>query len=365
MTNHYHLIVETPRSNLSKIMHFINGSYTTSVNIKRKRTGHLFQGRYRAILVDKDNYLLELSRYVHLNPVRANMTSRPEDYLHSSYRSYVGGPPESIVCTETILSMSSAKGSDATRHFKSFVEGAVGKEVVNPLQKVYGGMILGGKLFIRDTLEIVKLDRAPGMDVSHRKAIGSAMCPGEIISACCEHFGVSREEMTRNRRSEARKACVYLIRKHTCASNREIGQFFGGLSYSAVTKIAASASKRLIGDEDFRRKIRGLELKHSLLKGWPRVSHFSMICLLGCGSGLVLISIPRLTHVCKGQITFFRHPLWLTCFFLFPLLVAVFIAASRFRFSLPFGSPKRLVVLITSRFRRDQRAAKIAPAKRA
>ncbi len=71
MTNHYHMIIETPKPNISKVMHFINGSYTTYINKKRDRSGHLFQGRYKAILIDRDNYLLELSRYVHPNPVRA------------------------------------------------------------------------------------------------------------------------------------------------------------------------------------------------------------------------------------------------------------------------------------------------------
>ncbi|SPF44950.1 transposase (fragment) [Syntrophobacter sp. SbD1] len=105
MTNHYHLIVETPQKNLGRIMHYLNSSYTTYVNIKRKRNGHLFQGRYKAILVDKDNYLLELSRYVHLNPVRANMTQKPEDYPYSSYRSYVGDAAESIVNPDSVLRM--------------------------------------------------------------------------------------------------------------------------------------------------------------------------------------------------------------------------------------------------------------------
>ncbi|MGV8149826.1 MAG: transposase, partial [Alkaliphilus sp.] len=70
MTNHYHLLIETPYANISKVMHYINGSYTSYLNKKRERSGHLFQGRYKAILVDQDSYLLELSRYIHLNPVR-------------------------------------------------------------------------------------------------------------------------------------------------------------------------------------------------------------------------------------------------------------------------------------------------------
>ena len=79
-TNHYHPILETPGKNPSRIMHFINSSCTAHVNTKRKRTAHLLQGRYKAIPVDKDNYPLELSRYLHLNPVRAKMRQKPEDY---------------------------------------------------------------------------------------------------------------------------------------------------------------------------------------------------------------------------------------------------------------------------------------------
>lgn len=73
MTNHYHLLIETPRPNLGRVMHYINGSYANYFNIKKRRSGHFFQGRYKGILIDKDSYLLELSRYLHLNPVRAKM----------------------------------------------------------------------------------------------------------------------------------------------------------------------------------------------------------------------------------------------------------------------------------------------------
>jgi len=96
MSNHYHLIIQTPEANLSKAMHYINGSYTTYTNIKRNRSGHLFQGRYKAILIDRDNYLLELSRYLHLNPVRAGMVNRPEEYPYSSYKTYISRSKEDI-----------------------------------------------------------------------------------------------------------------------------------------------------------------------------------------------------------------------------------------------------------------------------
>ena len=80
MDNHYHLLLETPSGNLSQIMRHINGAYTTYFNAKRARAGHLFQGRYKSILVDIDEYAQELSRYIHLNPVRAKMVEIPEQY---------------------------------------------------------------------------------------------------------------------------------------------------------------------------------------------------------------------------------------------------------------------------------------------
>jgi REP element-mobilizing transposase RayT len=90
MTNHYHLLIKTLQANISKIMHYINSSYTKYSNIKRDRTGHLFQGRYKSIVVEEDSYFLELSRYIHLNPVKAKIVERPEEYKWSSYRGYTG-----------------------------------------------------------------------------------------------------------------------------------------------------------------------------------------------------------------------------------------------------------------------------------
>jgi putative transposase len=84
MDNHYHLLPETPSGNLSQIMRHINSAYTTYFNVKRDRSGHLFQGSYKAILVDMDEYAKELSRYVHLNPVRAKIVETPEEYDWSS-----------------------------------------------------------------------------------------------------------------------------------------------------------------------------------------------------------------------------------------------------------------------------------------
>ena len=90
MGNHYHLVIRTAEANLSRLMRHINGVYTQAFNRRHQLTGHLFRGRFKAILVDSDSYLLEVCRYVDLNPVRANMVHRPDAYRWISYRALVG-----------------------------------------------------------------------------------------------------------------------------------------------------------------------------------------------------------------------------------------------------------------------------------
>src|SRR6266581_1819550 len=129
MSNHYHLLLETPAGNLSQIMGHINGAYTTYFNIKRKRSGHLFQGRFKAILVEADEYAAELSRYIHLNPVRAGITAKPEEYRWSSYRVYIGeNKATDWLKTEFILGYFGGKAPAAQKKYREFVEDIVDSE---------------------------------------------------------------------------------------------------------------------------------------------------------------------------------------------------------------------------------------------
>ncbi len=258
MPNHYHLVVETPEKNLSRIMHYLNSSYTTYTNIKRKRSGHLFQGRYKAIVVDKDSYLVELSRYLHLNPVRAKMVEKPEEYPYSSCKSFISGSIESIVNVGAILGMFSKSEKQARQRYQSFVESALGKEPENPLTKVHGGIILGSDGFIKKVLSRLESDRIEKTEVSHRKALHAAVGVEQIIEAVRRHYGISLEGIAGNRRSEARNACIYLLKRHTDASNGGIGEIFGKLTYSAVAKISQSFSRRMEHDKDLRKRVESI-----------------------------------------------------------------------------------------------------------
>ena len=147
MDNHYHLLVETPDGNLSRGMRQLNGVYTEKFNTTHKRPGHIFQGRYKAILVDKDSYLLELNRYIVLNPVRAHLVERPEDWVWSSYCA-TGGLSESPghLTVDWILGMFAEQRKVAQRQYRDFVLQGLRNE--SPWAHVRGQILLGNESFV-------------------------------------------------------------------------------------------------------------------------------------------------------------------------------------------------------------------------
>lgn len=146
MTNHYHLLIETPEGNLSIGMRQLNGIYTQRFNRGHNRVGHIFQGRYKAVLVDKDSYLLELCRYVVLNPVRAGMVKNPQEWQWSSYIGIIGqGKGVSCLTTDWILSHFGKKRKEAIEQYKEFV--SVGINQSSPLKNVKGQLLLGSEAF--------------------------------------------------------------------------------------------------------------------------------------------------------------------------------------------------------------------------
>ncbi len=122
MTNHYHLLIETPDGNLSLGMRQLNGVYTQLFNKWHGKTGHLFQGRYKAILIQKDSHLLEVCRYVVLNPVRAKMVKQPDDHQWSSYSATAGKiKPHSCLTTDWVLGQFAGKRARAGNEYAKYV----------------------------------------------------------------------------------------------------------------------------------------------------------------------------------------------------------------------------------------------------
>ncbi len=213
MTNHYHLLIETPRANLSQGMRQLNGMYTQYFNRSHKRVGHLFQGRFKSIHVEKDRYLLELSRYVVLNPVRAKMVENPEAWKWSSYRATSGkGKAEEYLQTDWILSQFGGKRKAAQKRYRAFVREGVGV-ATKPWEKVKGQVYLGSEDFIEELkgrLKDVDLEEVPRAHTEVVKKglkgllkgggtaaeIEAAREEGHTMRAIAEHLGVHYTAVT-------------------------------------------------------------------------------------------------------------------------------------------------------------------------
>ena len=151
MTNHYHLLIETPEGNLSQGMRQLNGVYTQRFNRNHQRVGHVFQGRYNAILVEKESYLMELSRYIVLNPVRAKMVHTAQDWMWSSYRSTAGlAACPSWLYVDRLLSTFSKRKSSAIKKYRAFVAG--GENQPSPWEGLKNQIYLGDDAFVEETL---------------------------------------------------------------------------------------------------------------------------------------------------------------------------------------------------------------------
>ena len=226
MTNHYHLLIETPDANLSKGMRQLNGVYTQYLNRSHGRVGHLFQGRYQGILVEKEAYLLELARYVVLNPVRAGMVSTPEDWHWSSYRATAGldSAPAFLTTDWLLRSFADRKGA-AVAAYQRFV--AEGISAPGPWLALKNQVYLGSEQFVEQAQAMIDPDH-PLREVPRRQrrpvakplsqiaarygerdqAMAAAYRTGAYsMQAIADHFGVGRMTVSRAvKRAEARSS---------------------------------------------------------------------------------------------------------------------------------------------------------------
>lgn len=226
MPNHYHLLCETPHGQLSRWMRLLNGGFTRRFNARHGRVGHLWQGRYKALLVEDGRYFLECGRYIHLNPNRSRLTRPAERYPWSSYRGYVGAglARAEWVCTERTLSYFDGDG----RRYRAFVEAGKGEKPISPFERAFAGLVLGGEAFVErirrltadDTGEAAK----PALAALRRRA---AVEPEAVEAAVQQVFA---SDLPRRRR----RLLLYAMRKHTRLRPGEIARRYGR-SPAAVT----------------------------------------------------------------------------------------------------------------------------------
>lgn len=247
MNNHYHLLVETPGGNLSAILHHINAGYTNYYNRRHKRVGHLFQGRYKAILVEKDAYILELSRYIHLNPARSGIVKKPEDYKWSSYIHYITkGKEMSYLNKEMILSYF---GKDAEDKYREFVEEGLKDTIENPFEKVVGSTILGKDKFIEWVRNNFLQDSKKKRDVPAYNFL--------LKKIGLEKIHKKVKELVEDEKLK-KKISLYLMHRISGEKLREIGKFFN-ISESGVSNNTKRFEEELNKDKKLEKTVDGIK----------------------------------------------------------------------------------------------------------
>lgn len=254
MTNHYHLLLQTPHGNLSEIMRYVNGAYTTYFNIKRKRSGHLFQGRYKSIVLDADEYAIELSRYIHLNPVRAGMVAKPDDHEWSSYRLFTGiSSSPGWLKTEFILSQFGTR--DPQRQYRAFVEDLLDAEYVSPLQGVVASTLLGTPEFVAEISEKYVGGRKADRSVPAVRALSRSVSVDDIARTV--------EEIVPGRELLAKKLTIYICHRYGAGSLKVIGERFG-IGDSAVSLASKRFGAKAETDDELRKILERVRRKLNL-----------------------------------------------------------------------------------------------------
>ncbi len=231
MSNHIHLAIQVGDVPLSRIMQSLNLKYTRHYNQKQGVTGHLFQGRYKAILIDADSYLLQLIRYIHLNPVRVALVTTPEEYQWSSHNAYCGTDNLPWVTIGWIQSFFAKQRNQAVTRYRIFVEEGIAEGYRKEFHKgSQDGRLLGNDDFADDALQ--KSGQGYGLRVSMEKIVALV---SEVYSISPADLGRSGKQRTL---SEARSMAAWLVREHEhlsltefgCRVNRDISSLSQGIS---------------------------------------------------------------------------------------------------------------------------------------
>ncbi len=237
MSNHYHLLIKTPRANLGRAMRHINGVYTQRYNRSKNTDGALFRGRYKSILVDSDAYLLHLSKYIHLNPITAGLVAKLEDYSWSSYLTYIDEniqPPFWLNKSEIYDQITNCL--DKANHYRLFMQNKeLDEGLLNFYKKERLVPVLGNELFVHG----LKL-KAPSCEVPRQERICNKPSITAIIREVVCVFDVSIDSLIHPKKGRGcknipRKIAMYLAQKVGDYRLREIAAVFGLAHYGGVS----------------------------------------------------------------------------------------------------------------------------------
>jgi REP element-mobilizing transposase RayT len=251
MRNHYHVCLRTPRGNLARVMRHVDGLYTQRFNRAHKRDGALFRGRYKAILVDADEYLAAVVRYIHLNPVGAGIVKMPEEYGWSSHKLYLQKKrPEWLKAQEVLEQLG------GVQNYQEFVDSGNEEELERFYRSGRQSPVLGEQSFVeqlRGHLEKLMTQEHPRYECSRMQ-----VSPEQVVRAVARLYRVQVQGLMGGRRgeqNEGRKVAMYLVRRCCDRTLQETARFFGVSSYGAVGWACHGVEAKLGTEKKLRRRI--------------------------------------------------------------------------------------------------------------
>ena len=255
MTNHYHLLVHTPNGNLSRFMRHLNGIYTQKYNRLHGYDGQLFRGRYKAILVEEDNYLLELVRYIHRNPLRANIVEDLGQYSWSSHHDYLSAEKSKWLDKKFILQIFSHDHERSVKAYLDFIAKEDSEQICAFYEKKKLPAIVGRTEFIDWTKNHFFAQK------THKQVPESnQLAPNieQIKAAVCQEYGVTEEQLIysiRGTSNEPRNVAIYLTRMLRRDGLIDIGTAFGMQGYSAASSAIVRVKEKLLLDDFLQLRI--------------------------------------------------------------------------------------------------------------
>ena len=268
MRNHIHLLVEVSDTPLSKIMQGVQQTYTHFFNWKYGKTGHVFQGRYKAVLCQKDPYLLELMRYIHLNPIRAKIVNDLSKYAWIGHHAYLRSLQHPLIDKEFVLSMFHPDGAEARRLYRQFLKDGIGKDYATFLDDTYEGRILGKPRFVQESR---KYEKTAIWEERTRTKVYSLEHICEVV---CGHFAIPPDGAKSNVKIReyvrARRVLCYVARVYGNYTLKDICSFIG-LDAPVASRYMKTMNELMRIDRSIRRKIRAIhsDLRTELPKWQP------------------------------------------------------------------------------------------------
>lgn len=267
LDTHLHLLIETPRGNVSAFMRSLHSGYVWEYKKRHHYRGHLFQERFKSILVDRDLYLVEVSRYIHLNPLRAGIVKRPEEYEWSSYRYYIESGINSFLHLELVLEYM-GEGDESRKKYQEFINDLIDTGKIEP-PPVYAGLFYGTKTFAQKIWK--KIERRSREDKQKNlfrredlKRKGLKKFESIVDEVSKFHKITNFADLIGNRErwiTPLKHQTMYLVRRYTNLGLKEIAKKFGAGHPSAVSKAIVRLEHKRAEDKELNEKLNRLEQK--------------------------------------------------------------------------------------------------------